>query len=82
MTHPLMRNQWRPEHEGETTHCPGANGAGKSNFTNLFRLLNEMVEQQLQLYVQKQGGTDAVLHFGRSTRVSRILCTRGVRFKF
>jgi len=45
----------------------GANGAGKSNFINLFRLLNQMYEQQLQLYVQKQGGPDALLHFGRGT---------------
>lgn len=45
----------------------GSNGAGKSNFINLFRLLNEMYEQQLQLYVQKQGGPDALLHFGRET---------------
>ncbi|QAU23401.1 chromosome segregation protein SMC [Dyella sp. M7H15-1] len=43
----------------------GANGAGKSNFISLFRLLNEMYEQRLQLYVQKQGGPDALLHFGR-----------------
>lgn len=48
----------------------GANGAGKSNFINLFRLLNEMYEQQLQLYVQKQGGPDALLHFGRGTTES------------
>lgn len=45
----------------------GANGAGKTNFINLFRLLNEMYEQQLQLYVQKQGGPDSLLHFGRGT---------------
>lgn len=45
----------------------GANGAGKSNFIGLFRLLNEMVEQRLQLYVQTQGGPDALLHFGRKT---------------
>ncbi len=45
----------------------GANGAGKSNFINLFRMLNEMYEQQLQVYVQKQGGPDALLHFGRNT---------------
>lgn len=45
----------------------GANGAGKSNFISMFRLLNEMYEQQLQLYVQKQGGPDTLLHFGRST---------------
>lgn len=37
----------------------GANGAGKSNFIGLFRFLHEMYEQQLQLYVQKQGGIDA-----------------------
>lgn len=45
----------------------GANGAGKSNFINLFRMLAEMYEQGLQLYVQTQGGPDALLHFGRSS---------------
>ncbi|CAM2138236.1 AAA family ATPase [Pararobbsia alpina] len=45
----------------------GANGAGKSNFISLFRLLNEMYEQRLQLFVQTQGGPDAMLHFGRRT---------------
>lgn len=45
----------------------GANGAGKSNFIGLFRLLNEMYEQQLQLFVQTQGGPEAMLHFGRQT---------------
>lgn len=45
----------------------GANGAGKSNFISLFRLLNEMFEQQLQVYVQTQGGPDALLHYGRNT---------------
>jgi len=44
----------------------GANGAGKSNFISLFRLLNEMYEQQLQLYVQTQGGPESLLHFGRT----------------
>ncbi|MBF0185152.1 MAG: AAA family ATPase [Magnetococcales bacterium] len=43
----------------------GANGAGKSNFISMFRMLNEMYEQQFQLYVQKQGGPDAILYFGR-----------------
>lgn len=45
----------------------GANGAGKSNFISLFKFLHEMYEQQLQFYVQKQGGIDAFLHFGRET---------------
>lgn len=42
----------------------GANGAGKSNFIGLFKLLNQMYEQQLQLFAQKQGGVDALFHFG------------------
>ncbi len=45
----------------------GANGAGKSNFINLFRLLAEMVDEHLQVYVQRQGGPDTLLHFGRET---------------
>jgi len=45
----------------------GANGAGKSNFISLFRLLSEMHEERLQLFVQTQGGPDALLHFGRET---------------
>lgn len=43
----------------------GANGAGKSNFIGLFKLVNEMSEKNLQLYVQKQGGPDSLIHFGR-----------------
>jgi predicted ATPase len=44
----------------------GANGAGKSNFIGMFRLLNEMYEGRLQVFVQAQGGPDALLHFGRA----------------
>ncbi|MBT9098351.1 AAA family ATPase [Methylovulum psychrotolerans] len=44
----------------------GANGAGKSNFIGFFRLLAEIAEQNLQLYVQTQGGPDSLLHFGRN----------------
>jgi predicted ATPase len=42
----------------------GANGAGKSNFVTYFRMLSEMVEQRLQLWVSKQGGADRILSFG------------------
>jgi len=35
----------------------GANGAGKSNFIGLFNFLHAMYEQQLQIYVQKQGAS-------------------------
>jgi len=57
----------------------GANGAGKSNFIGVFRLLAEIAEQNLQVYVQTQGGPDALLHFGRNkTDVLRgSLCSLG-----
>lgn len=45
----------------------GANGAGKSNFISLFRMLNEMYEQNLATYVQVQGWPDDILHFGRAS---------------
>jgi len=43
----------------------GPNGAGKSNFIGFFRLIQQMLEGKLQIYVSKQGGPDALLHFGR-----------------
>lgn len=43
----------------------GANGAGKSNFIGFFRLINQILDQQLQAAVGSTGGPDAVLHFGR-----------------
>lgn len=43
----------------------GANGAGKSNFIGFFRLINRILDQQLQLAVSQAGGPDVLLHFGR-----------------
>lgn len=43
----------------------GANGVGKSNFIGAFRFLNELVNENLQLYVARSGGVDSFLHFGR-----------------
>jgi len=43
----------------------GANGAGKSNFISLFRMLADIVDQRLQLFVKKEDGPDALLHGGR-----------------
>lgn len=45
----------------------GANGAGKSNFISLFRMLAELVEKRLQLFVRDQDGPDALL-FGTRKR--------------
>lgn len=43
----------------------GANGAGKSNLIGFFRLINRILDQQLQTAVGLAGGPDALLHFGR-----------------
>ncbi len=43
----------------------GANGAGKSNLIGFFRLISDMLNQQLQKHVGLAGGPDALLHFGR-----------------
>ena len=45
----------------------GANGAGKSTFISFFRLINRILDEQLQTTVSLMGGPDAVLHFGRKT---------------
>jgi predicted ATPase len=42
----------------------GANGAGKSNFVEFFRLLRELVQQRLQVTIGEAGGPDAYLYRG------------------
>lgn len=42
----------------------GANGAGKSNFISFFKLLNFLLEDELERYVVKYGGPDSLLYFG------------------
>jgi predicted ATPase len=43
----------------------GANGAGKSNFISFFKLISQILLKELQLYVGRSGGPDALLHYGR-----------------
>ena len=43
----------------------GANGSGKSNFISLFKLLNEMVNDNFQVFVSQSGGADTFLSYGR-----------------
>jgi predicted ATPase len=45
----------------------GANGSGKSNLISLFKMLNRMMDEQLQIYVAQSGGADQILHYGRKT---------------
>ncbi|HIF9150187.1 TPA: AAA family ATPase [Photobacterium damselae] len=42
----------------------GANGVGKSNFVSYFRMLHELVEERLQVWIAKQGGADRILSYG------------------
>ena len=49
----------------------GANGTGKSNFISLFRMLAELAERRLQLFVKEQDGPDALL-FGTRKRTAQI----------
>lgn len=37
----------------------GSNGSGKSNFISLFKLLQNMIDGQLQLYVARHGSPNA-----------------------
>lgn len=45
----------------------GCNGAGKSNFISFFRMIQYMLSGNLQIFVSRQGGPDALLHSGRKT---------------
>jgi len=45
----------------------GANGSGKTNFISIFRLLNQIVDENLQLFVGQAGGADTLLYFGAKT---------------
>lgn len=49
----------------------GANGAGKSNLLNLFRMLANLSQKRLQLFIKDEGGPDALLFGGQ--RVFRYL---------
>lgn len=42
----------------------GANGAGKSNFVDFFRMLREMVEERLQVFAAQSGGAKACFYLG------------------
>ncbi len=45
----------------------GPNGAGKSNLISYFDMLRRMVEEDLQIWVVQQGGSDRILTFGSKT---------------
>ncbi len=42
----------------------GANGSGKSNFIEVFRLLHALEQNRLRSYTREAGGADSLLHHG------------------
>ncbi len=50
----------------------GANGSGKSNFLEVFALLQAIRSGRLRDYVARAGGAERILHFGRRN-TSRVL---------
>jgi len=53
----------------------GANGAGKSSFVGFFRLLRDLIDQNLQLALAtREGGADRCLYLG--PKVSRLLVAK------
>jgi len=49
---------------GDINVLIGPNGSGKSNFISFFRMLNDIVRLELQLFVQKVGRADSLLYYG------------------
>ena len=45
----------------------GPNGSGKSNFISFFKLLNQIIERKLQLFIGQSGGADSLLRYGRKS---------------
>ncbi len=52
---------------GDLNVLIGANGAGKSNFLSLFKLLVYLAGNRLQSFIGQEGGVDYLLHFGAKT---------------
>jgi predicted ATPase len=52
----------------------GANGAGKSNFIEIFRFLKSLKNNNLQFYIGKTGGANCLLHYGTSATNEMYTC--------
>ena len=52
---------------GDLNVLIGQNGAGKSNFIEVFRFLHEVLSQRLQVYTAVKGGADKLLYYGSKT---------------
>ncbi|RKV72477.1 MAG: chromosome segregation protein SMC, partial [Alloprevotella sp.] len=48
----------------DVTLLLGANGSGKSNILSFFKMLGFMMTGSLQLYVEQEGTSNTLLHYG------------------
>ena len=62
----------------------GANGAGKSNLLSLFRMLEHLLTERLQLFIKREGGAEVLLFGGRrrTPEASVALGFDGGRYKY
>ncbi|NDJ53618.1 MAG: AAA family ATPase [Chloroflexi bacterium] len=57
--------QWLEDFElNDLNLLIGPNGSGKSNFVAFFKMLGELAEQRLAVWVNAQGGADRIVSFG------------------
>jgi predicted ATPase len=52
---------------GDLNVLIGANGAGKTNFISLFKLLNKMIDKNFQSDIAESGGAENFMHYGHKT---------------
>ena len=62
----------------------GANGAGKSNLLSLFRMLEHLLTERLQLFIKREGGAEVLLFGGRRRTPEASVALRfdGGRYKY
>lgn len=62
----------------------GANGAGKSNLLYLFKMISALSQKRLQLFVESEGGADALLFGGRklTSRLEVVLSFKNNRCEY
>ena len=51
----------------------GANGAGKSNFVSIFKILRGMNAHKIQSYIAQQGGSERILYMGSKTTTEAVI---------
>lgn len=52
---------------GDLNVLIGANGAGKTNFISIFKLLNKMIDRNFQSNIAESGGAENFLYYGHKT---------------